>query len=67
MATHSSILAWKSPWTEEPDRLQFMGLHDWAWVQEGGGRWVDSNKLVELKKKNYKMHFDDKDTRVIMT
>ena len=25
MATHSSILAWKSPWTEEPDVLQFMG------------------------------------------
>ena len=25
MATHSSILAWKIPWTEEPDRLQFMG------------------------------------------
>ena len=22
MATHSSILAWKIPWTEEPDRLQ---------------------------------------------
>ena len=21
MATHSSILAWKNPWTEEPDRL----------------------------------------------
>ena len=25
MATHSSILAWKIPWTEEPGRLQFMG------------------------------------------
>ena len=25
MATHSSILAWKIPWTEEPSRLQFMG------------------------------------------
>ena len=25
MATHSSILAWKSPWMEEPGRLQFMG------------------------------------------
>ena len=34
MATHSSTLAWKIPWTEEPDRLQSMGLqsvtHDWA-------------------------------------
>ena len=26
MATHSSVLAWKIPWTEEPGRLQSMGL-----------------------------------------
>ena len=26
MATHSSILAWKIPWTEETGRLQSMGL-----------------------------------------
>ena len=26
MATHSSILAWKIPWTEEPDRLRSTGL-----------------------------------------
>ena len=26
MATHSSTLAWKIPWTEEPGRLQSMGL-----------------------------------------
>ena len=25
MVTHSSILAWKIPWTEKPDRLQAMG------------------------------------------
>ena len=25
-ATHSSIIAWKIPWTEEPGRLQSMGL-----------------------------------------
>ena len=25
-ATHSSILAWEIPWTEEPSRLQSMGL-----------------------------------------
>ena len=34
MATHSSILAWKIPWTEEPGRLQSMGLQrvrqNWA-------------------------------------
>ena len=27
MATHSSIHAWRIPWTEEPGRLQSMGLH----------------------------------------
>ena len=26
MATHSRILAWKIPWTEEPGRLQSVGL-----------------------------------------
>ena len=34
MATHSSTLAWKIPWTEETGRLQSMGSqkvgHDWA-------------------------------------
>ena len=34
MATHSSTLAWKIPWMEEPGRLQSMGSlrvrHDWA-------------------------------------
>ena len=25
MATHSSILAWEIPWTEEPGRLHYMG------------------------------------------
>ena len=40
MATHSSILAWRIPWKEEPDRLQFPGsqtdmtenMHTNAWV-----------------------------------
>jgi len=26
MATHSTVLAWRIPWTEEPGRLQSMGL-----------------------------------------
>ena len=33
MATHLNILAWRIPWTNEPGRLQSMGLqrvgHDW--------------------------------------
>ena len=28
MATYSSILAWRIPWTEEPGRLQSMGLQE---------------------------------------
>ena len=30
MATHSSILAWRTPWTEEPDGLQSMGSQVWT-------------------------------------
>ena len=46
MATHSSTLAWKSPWTEDPGRLQYMGSqrvgHDWEtslhfWSQQNLG------------------------------
>ena len=29
-ATHSSILAWESPWTQEPGRLQSMGSQSWT-------------------------------------
>ena len=36
MATHSSTLAWKIPWTEEPGTLQSMGL------QRVGHNWVTS-------------------------
>ena len=41
MATHSSILAWRIPWTEEPIRLQFMGSqrvgHDSVTEHKGPG------------------------------
>ena len=30
MAIHSSILAWKTPWTEESGRLQSMGSQSWT-------------------------------------
>ena len=39
MATHSGILAWKIPWTEEPGGLQSMRSqrvrHDWAHAVNG--------------------------------
>ena len=30
MAIHSSILAWRIPWTEEPGGLQSIGLQSWT-------------------------------------
>ena len=42
MATHSSILAWETPWTEEPGRLQSMGLQkSKTWLSLSGS----NNKL----------------------
>ena len=46
MATHSSTVAWKIPWMEEPGRLQFMGL------QRVGHDWVASLSLSCVKKLN---------------
>ena len=40
MATHSSILAWKIPWTEEPGGLQSLG------VQRVGHSWVTNPCLT---------------------
>ena len=34
MATHSSILAWRIPWTEEPGRVQSIGLHSWTRLKQ---------------------------------
>ena len=53
MATHSSTLAWKIPWTEEPGRLQSMGSlrvgHDWATslscIGEGTGNLLQCSCL----------------------
>ena len=34
MAIHSNILAWRIPWTEEPGRLQSMGLQSWTQLKQ---------------------------------
>ena len=44
MATHSSILAWRIPWREEPGGLQSVGLqrlgHDWSdWARMRARMW----------------------------
>ena len=44
MAAHSSTLAWKIPWTEEPGRLQSMGLQK-SWAKS----WVWSVKATETR------------------
>ena len=44
MATHSSILAWKSPWTEEPGGLQSMG-----YMTEHVCMRVEGDGLVTIK------------------
>ena len=44
MATHSSILAWRIPWTEEPGGLQSMGSQrvgdDWTWLDMTEDDWM---------------------------
>ena len=53
MATHSSTLAWRIPWTEEPGRLQSFGWqivrHDRACMHESG---IISNYRLSFKKKS---------------
>ena len=34
MATHSSILAWRIPWTEEPGGLQFTESQSWTQLKQ---------------------------------
>ena len=34
MAAHSSVLAWRIPWSEKPCRLQPMGLQSWTQVSD---------------------------------
>ena len=55
MATNSSILAWKIPWTEEPGRLQSMGSqrvgHDWAISLCSLGKKDPGDKIFFREKK----------------
>ena len=55
MATHSSILAWRIPWTEEPGGLQFMGSqrvgHNWAantFLEWDGQSWEGLEQIHDL-------------------
>ena len=48
MATHSSILAWRISWTEEPGGLQSIGSESWTWLTLHIRRasWVNVNPNV---------------------
>ena len=54
MTTHSSILAWKIPWIEEPGRLQSMGSqrvrHDWVTEHAHIGFPLLCNQSVEFSR-----------------
>ena len=50
MATHSSILAWKIPWTEEPVRLQPMGLQKQSDMTQ---QLKNSSKYQRMHKKDH--------------
>ena len=45
MATHSSTLAWKIPWTEEPGRLHSMG---WQTVRHNWATSLDRNRRASV-------------------
>ena len=55
MATHSSILAWKMPWTEEPDKCYYkiqrtMGIQVLVYKENISFHWENQRKLpVEIK------------------
>ena len=49
IATHSSILAWKIPWTEEPGRLQSMGLQNRHNLVTKQQQQMDSETVCSLK------------------
>ena len=71
METHTSILAWKIPWTKEPGGLQFMGLqrvrHDWSnWacmhetpIEYLGGEEIN---LFYMKPLRFPGKFDNRST-----
>ena len=49
MATHSSILAWRIPWTEEPKGPQSMGSKSWPWLNTYAGTdWRLKHNLWHL-------------------
>ena len=62
IATHSSILAWRIPWTEEPGKLQPIGLqtvgHDWSDLAcIAHGTWAESLGALLVDKSSSQLKF----------
>ena len=53
LTTHSSVLAWEIPWTEEPGKLQFMGLQrSRTWPSKYTQQQNTSNSKINMSNKN---------------
>ena len=56
MATHSSVLAWRNPWTEEPGGLQSVGSqrveHHWA-TKYSTAQFQETRKEIQLYTHTY--------------
>ena len=53
VATHSSVLSWKIPWTEEPGRLQSVGLQSRKWLSTHTQKHVCVYKYIVIFYLNY--------------
>ena len=60
MATHSTILAWRIPWTEEPDKLQSMGSKklDTTSKPNDKNNWLNQTRQETDKKKQNRNYPD---------
>ena len=59
MATDSSILAWRIPWTEKPGRLQIMGSQGAGYnsvTKHSAAHTVQYGGSFKKKKRNYLIH-----------
>ena len=69
-AIHSSILAWRIPWTKEPDGLQSLGLQRVGLTQNSRSvpaRDLFGEPLVELMKKGHEENFGDNSDGFVIT
>ena len=63
MATHSSILVWRIPWTEEPRGLQSMGSQSWAQLSDKHTQW---NAATHHKDETHRHYIKPKKPHKIM-